>query len=79
MIPEESVAGTAAPAKGCDVPDESSREAGFRVATFRARAPGRQGPGGQRHPGWLCLGMRHPGRRPFGSASGAEEMKKTEA
>lgn len=69
MIPEESFAGTAAPAKGCDVPDESSREAGFRVATFRVRAPGRQGPGGQ----------RHSGRRPFGSASGAEEMKKTEA
>lgn len=69
MIPEESVAGTAAPAKGCDVPDESSREAEYRVATFRARAPGRLGPGGQ----------RHSGRRPFGSASGAEEMKKTEA
>ena len=28
MIPEESFAGTAAPATGCDVPDESSREAG---------------------------------------------------
>lgn len=69
MIPEESVAGTAAPATGCDVPGESSREAGFRVATFRVRAPGRLGPGGQ----------RHSGRRPFGSASGAEEMKKTEA
>lgn len=69
MIPEESFAGTAAPAKGCDVPDESSREAEYRVATFRVRAPGRQGPGGQ----------RYPGRRPFGSASGAEEMKKTEA
>jgi len=69
MIPEESVAGTAAPATGCDVPGESSREAGFRVATFRMRAPGRRRPGGQ----------RHPGRRPFGSASGAEEMKKTEA
>lgn len=69
MIPEESVAGAAAPATGCDVPDESSREAEYRVATFRARAPGRRRPGGQ----------RHPGRRPFGSASGAEEMKKTEA
>lgn len=50
MIPEESVAGAAAPAAGCDVPDESSREAEYRVATFRARAPGRLG-SGLRHSG----------------------------
>ncbi len=46
---------------------ECSRQSILYV--LRELLPGRRGPGGQ----------RHPGRRPFGSASGAEEMKKTEA
>ena len=42
---------------------ECSRQSILYV--LRELLPGRRGPGGQ----------RHPGRRPFGSAAGAEEMK----